>query len=51
MKTKLVVLAAALSALLLGARQADAQANAANYAFSTTVTGSLADMSSGSPRR
>jgi uncharacterized repeat protein (TIGR01451 family) len=47
MKTKLVVLAAALIAALLGAQQADAQANAANYAFSTTVTGSLADMSSG----
>ncbi len=47
MKTKLAVLAAALMAALLGAPRADAQANAANYAFTTTVTGSLADMSSG----
>jgi uncharacterized repeat protein (TIGR01451 family) len=47
MKTKLAVLAAALIAVLLGAQPADAQANAANYTFSTTVTGSLADMSSG----
>ena len=47
MKTKLAVLAAALIVALLGAPRADAQANAANYAFTTTVTGSLADMSSG----
>ncbi|HEX4495428.1 MAG TPA: IPTL-CTERM sorting domain-containing protein [Thermoanaerobaculia bacterium] len=46
MKTKLVV-AAALLIALLGVGQAGAQANAANYGFSTTVTGSLADMSSG----
>jgi uncharacterized repeat protein (TIGR01451 family) len=46
MKTKLVI-AAALMIALLGVGQAGAQANAANYGFSTTVTGSLADMSSG----
>src|SRR4051812_46290574 len=46
MKTKLV-LALALMAALLGASNANAQANAANYVFSTTVTGSLTDMSTG----
>ncbi len=46
MKTKLVI-AAALMAALLGAPKADAQANAANYTFSTTTTGSLTNMSSG----
>ena len=46
MKTRLAV-AAALLAILLGATKADAQANAANYSFSTTTTGSLTDMSSG----
>jgi uncharacterized repeat protein (TIGR01451 family) len=45
-KTKLAL--AALSLLsLLGAFQVQAQANAANYAYTTTVTGSLTDMSSG----
>ncbi len=44
MKTKLVV-AAALMAALLSAPKANAQANAANYAFSTTTTGSLTNMS------
>jgi uncharacterized repeat protein (TIGR01451 family) len=47
MKTKLAVAATVLLAFLLGASQAQAQANAANYAFSTTTTGSLTDMSSG----
>ena len=46
MKTKLVV-AAVLMAALLAAPRANAQANAANYVFSTTVTGSLTDMSTG----
>src|SRR5437016_6003844 len=46
MKTNSVIGAVVL-AVLLGASRADAQANAANYAFSTTVTGSLTDMSSG----
>ncbi|HEY0553189.1 MAG TPA: fibronectin type III domain-containing protein, partial [Thermoanaerobaculia bacterium] len=46
MRTKLA-LAVALILSLLGAGKAAAQANAANYAFSTTVTGSLTDMSSG----
>ncbi len=46
MKMKLVV-AAVVMAALLGASQAEAQANAANYSFSTTVTGSLTNMSSG----
>jgi len=46
MKTKLVV-AVALMAALVAAPKANAQANAANYAFSTTVTGSLTDMSTG----
>lgn len=46
MKMKLVV-AAVVMASLLGASQAEAQANAANYSFSTTVAGSLTDMSSG----
>jgi uncharacterized repeat protein (TIGR01451 family) len=46
MKTKLVI-AAVVMAALLGALKADAQANAANYSFSTTVTGSLTNMSSG----
>ena len=46
MKTKLAI-AAALMAALLSASQAGAQANAANYIFSTTTTGSLTNMSSG----
>jgi uncharacterized repeat protein (TIGR01451 family) len=46
MRTKLTI-AAALVAALLGAPKADAQANAANYTFSTTTSGSLTDMSSG----
>ncbi|HEV7508554.1 MAG TPA: fibronectin type III domain-containing protein, partial [Thermoanaerobaculia bacterium] len=46
MKTKLVV-AVALMAALLAVPKANAQANAANYTFSTTVTGSLTDMSTG----
>jgi hypothetical protein len=48
MKTKLAI-ATALTLLmaLLAAPQAEAQANTANYSFSTTVTGSLTDMSSG----
>ena len=46
MKTKLVI-AAALMIALLGAASAGAQANAANYSFSTTMTGSLTNMSSG----
>jgi uncharacterized repeat protein (TIGR01451 family) len=46
MRMKLA-LAFALMIALLAAGQAGAQANAANYVFSTTVTGSLADMSSG----
>jgi len=43
------LLAAAATALLacLTAGQVHAQANAANYSFTTTVTGSLTDMSSG----
>jgi uncharacterized repeat protein (TIGR01451 family) len=46
MKSKLVI-AAALMIALLGAASAGAQANAANYSFSTTTTGSLTNMSSG----
>src|SRR3954469_24475647 len=46
MKTKLVI-ATALMIALVGASRANAQANAANYAFSTTTTGSLTNMSSG----
>ncbi|HEV7570347.1 MAG TPA: fibronectin type III domain-containing protein [Thermoanaerobaculia bacterium] len=46
MKTKLAV-AAVLLALFLAPSHARAQANAANYAFSTTTSGSLTDMSSG----
>src|SRR5882672_6877751 len=46
MKTNLVV-AAMVMAAVLGSTQAEAQPNAANYSFSTTVTGSLTDMSSG----
>ncbi len=46
MKSKLVI-AVALTIALLSAVQAGAQANAANYSFSTTTTGSLIDMSSG----
>jgi uncharacterized repeat protein (TIGR01451 family) len=47
MKTKLAIAAALLVTLLGAPRGAEAQANAANYAFTTTVTGSLTDMSSG----
>ena len=46
MKTKLAIALALLLALLT-APKVDAQANAANYVFSTTTTGSLTDMSSG----
>src|SRR3954468_15920905 len=46
MKTKLVI-ATALMIALVGAPRANAQANAANYTFSTTTTGSLTNMSSG----
>jgi uncharacterized repeat protein (TIGR01451 family) len=46
MKTKLAV-AAVLLAVFLAPSHAQAQANAANYAFSTTTSGSLTDMSSG----
>ncbi len=46
MKIKLV-LAAALLAIGLGAPRLEAQANAANYSFTTTTAGSLTDMSSG----
>ena len=46
MKTKLAV-AAVLLLSLLGASQAAAQSNAANYSFTTTTSGSLTDMSSG----
>ncbi|HKI02664.1 MAG TPA: fibronectin type III domain-containing protein, partial [Thermoanaerobaculia bacterium] len=46
MKTKLAITAALLAALL-SAPSANAQANAANYSFSTTTTGSLTNMSSG----
>jgi uncharacterized repeat protein (TIGR01451 family) len=46
MRAKLAI-AAALMITLLGAASAGAQANAANYSFSTTTTGSLTNMSSG----
>ncbi|MGA8810222.1 MAG: hypothetical protein WB973_20315 [Thermoanaerobaculia bacterium] len=46
MKTKLAV-AAVLLAVFLAPSHAQAQANAANYAFSTTTSGSLTNMSSG----
>ncbi len=46
LKAKLAI-ALALLLALLSAPKADAQANAANYLFSTTTTGSLTDMSSG----
>jgi uncharacterized repeat protein (TIGR01451 family) len=46
MKTKLAV-AAVLLAVLLAPSHAQAQANAANYTFSTTTSGSLTDMSTG----
>jgi uncharacterized repeat protein (TIGR01451 family) len=46
MKTKLAV-AAVLLAVFLAPSHAQAQANAANYAYSTTTSGSLTDMSSG----
>ncbi|HEX2645454.1 MAG TPA: hypothetical protein VHU81_20815, partial [Thermoanaerobaculia bacterium] len=46
MKSKLVI-AASLMIALLSAASAGAQANAANYSFSTTTTGSLTSMSSG----
>jgi uncharacterized repeat protein (TIGR01451 family) len=46
MKTKLAV-AAVLLAVFLAPSHAQAQANAANYTFSTTTSGSLTDMSSG----
>ena len=46
MKTKLAV-AVTVVTVFLCAAPAFAQTNAANYAFSTTVTGSLTDMSSG----
>src|SRR5437016_7017525 len=46
MKTNSVIGAVVL-AVLLGASRADAQANAANYSFGTTVSGSLTNMSSG----
>src|SRR3954454_20979487 len=46
MKTKLAV-AAVLLAVFLAPSHAQAQANAANYTFSTTTSGSLTNMSSG----
>ena len=46
MRSKLAI-AVALTLALLGAGKAGAQANAANYSFSTTTAGSLTDMSSG----
>src|ERR1044071_2258779 len=46
MKSKLALALSLLLAFLVTAR-AEAQANAANYAFSTTTTGSLTNMSSG----
>jgi hypothetical protein len=46
MKTKLAVAVTVLFALL-GVSQVYAQANAANYVFSTTTSGSFTDMSSG----
>ena len=46
MKTKLAV-AAVLLAVFLAPSHAQAQANAANYAYTTTTSGSLTDMSSG----
>ena len=39
MKTKLAVAAAVLLAVFLAPRAVQAQANAANYSFSTTVSG------------
>lgn len=42
-----ILIVSALAGLLLHATSASAQANAANYAFATTTTGSLTDMSSG----
>ena len=46
MKTKLAV-AAVLLAVFLAPSHAQAQANAANYAYTTTTSGSLTNMSSG----
>jgi uncharacterized repeat protein (TIGR01451 family) len=46
LRTSVAVVAAFVASLLF-AVHADAQANAANYAFTTTTSGSLTDMSSG----
>jgi hypothetical protein len=47
MKIKVAALVALVLAVFLAAPDAQAQANAANYAYTTTVTGSLTNMSSG----
>jgi uncharacterized repeat protein (TIGR01451 family) len=47
MKVKVAAVVAVVLAVFLAVPRAQAQANAANYSFNTTVTGSLTNMSSG----